>query len=327
MAHKKNYRKVPYNLLKKIEGFTNKNIIAACVRKIPASDLLAGKFSHAGLTIENGQLRCGGHFIPPKSRGRFSKYNFEGRTIIRKDVPKIWRTWYVPNFGDWMKGSHGVTKLVYRRDFVPPRELELTVEILQSEGNSAEPFYLIRFGVAEVLNSESADFEERLLENVNLLQENVGAADVFPSDASRAQFLASVHVHWELLPVGEGDALVRRLLAGVRKDRDQLARKIDERRRFLETLGPTRWIEGSSGFRRYFGAQFRDDLVVFENIEFGNAVYVMFGDWRVLSALSRLELLASEHSFERVVHRSGWRVRLAQIIMNRLEGPEGRAAA
>ncbi len=46
------------------------------------------------------------------------------------------------------------------------------------------------------------DYADRFLFNLNLLQENVGAADVFPADAALADYLRSIYhtVGWELLP-------------------------------------------------------------------------------------------------------------------------------
>lgn len=82
----------------------------------------------------------------------------------------------------------------------------------------------------------------------------------------------------------------------------------------LLKLRPQALVTGTSHFARYVGAKFRDDLVVFENIRWGNAIYVMFEDWEDLSKLSRTELIASDHSFERVVHRDGWERRLRAIV-------------
>ncbi len=89
---------------------------------------------------------------------------------------------------------------------------------------------------------------------------------------------------------------------------------------FFMTLEPQKLVFGTSGFRRYFGALMRDDLVVFENIEYGNAVYVMFEEWEELSKKSRIDLLSGKYgeSFERVLHTSGWKSKLRSIIKGKL---------
>lgn len=78
-------------------------------------------------------------------------------------------------------------------------------------------------------------------------------------------------------------------------------------------------VETTNEFRRYFGAQFAHDLVAFENIEYGNAIYVMFDDWEELSKKSRTELLSSRiHNFKRIPHTITWKRRLRQLIMEEL---------
>ena len=83
-------------------------------------------------------------------------------------------------------------------------------------------------------------------------------------------------------------------------------------------MKPLSFINGRSGFRRYFGAKFAEDLVVFENIDYGNAAYVMFERWVTLSQKTRLELLAGPaDGFKRVVHRADWKKELTNIVRQR----------
>ena len=78
---------------------------------------------------------------------------------------------------------------------------------------------------------------------------------------------------------------------------------------------PQAFIQGTSEFRRYFGAQFADDIVVFENIEYGNAIYVMFEDWQLLSKKTRIELLsAEERQFVRIPHTRTWKLKLRDTV-------------
>jgi hypothetical protein len=109
-------------------------------------------------------------------------------------------------------------------------------------------------------------------------------------------------------------------LAKFREPTKELREKLLDRYRVLEKLGPVAYISGTSGFQRYFGAQFVDNLVVFENLEYGNAIYVMFDNWEELSKLSRIELLKNRpgFGFERIVHRAGWKDALKKLIKPRL---------
>lgn len=85
---------------------------------------------------------------------------------------------------------------------------------------------------------------------------------------------------------------------------------------FFISLKPKKLVFGSSGFRRYFGALLEDDLVVFENIQYGNAVYVLFDNWEELSKRSRIDLLSGRYGtdFKRVIHSSGWKGEVRAIV-------------
>jgi hypothetical protein len=81
-------------------------------------------------------------------------------------------------------------------------------------------------------------------------------------------------------------------------------------------LKSTHFISGTSGFVRYFGAKYDDNFVVFENIRYGNAIYVMFERWQELSQRSRIDLLKGDHEgFERIEHREGWEDRLEAVAL------------
>ena len=87
----------------------------------------------------------------------------------------------------------------------------------------------------------------------------------------------------------------------------------DRRERFglalagITKLKPEADVTGTDGFLRYFGAKFGDDLVAFANARYGNALYIMYDGWKVLSQKSRIELLAGDRdSYDRIEHRPGW---------------------
>jgi hypothetical protein len=61
--------------------------------------------------------------------------------------------------------------------------------------------------------------------------------------------------------------------------------------------------------------------VVFENLDYGNALYVMFGRWAELSKRTRLDLLqGGEDGYERILHRRGWQHRLVALVTGRRRG-------
>ena len=127
---------------------------------------------------------------------------------------------------------------------------------------------------------------------------------------------------WEILPPGQRTENLARILSKFRAPSKELKERVLERYMLLEKLNPIAYISGTSGFQRYFGAQFADDLVVFENLEYGNAIYVMFEDWEDLSKRSRLDLLRDGNGahFERIVHRSGWEDAVKNVVSEHRRG-------
>jgi hypothetical protein len=134
--------------------------------------------------------------------GKYSAYNVEGKDIVRKDLPKTTKTFsfYAPNWGDSSNGMHLVSHVreVYQREFIPPKEVELSITLLEQQGDA----WIVKFAIDQVISRSAPDFEWDLLYNLNILQENVAAADVFESAATIEDYAATIRVDWELLPAG-----------------------------------------------------------------------------------------------------------------------------
>jgi hypothetical protein len=80
-------------------------------------------------------------------------------------------------------------------------------------------------------------------------------------------------------------------------------------------LKPKQFIQGQGGLNSYIGALFADDLVVFENVRYGNALYVVFADWPSVSKRSRIDLLRNRGAkFVRFVHSEDWADRFRAFI-------------
>ena len=97
-------------------------------------------------------------------------------------------------------------------------------------------------------------------------------------------------------------------------------RHVRDRVRFFNKFNPAAYIRGQGGFGSYFGAQFADDLVVFENLRYGNAVYVLYENWDEASQRSRIDLLRDHDAkFDRIIHNDNWEERLAVLLQAKLE--------
>jgi hypothetical protein len=192
---------------------------------------------------------------------------------------------------------------VYPREFLPPKQVNLTTDLIEMLGSA----FLVKFSIDQVISRRTTNFELELLYNLNLLQENVGAADIFESTTTLAEYAATIRVDWQLLPPGSVDEVFAAMTAGKTTLTPDQAVTMRQRLQVMSGLKPEAFVTGTEGFLRYFGAMFGDDFVVFENLQYGNAIYVMYENWKALSQRSRVELLAGDPaSFERIIHKKGW---------------------
>ena len=156
---------------------------------------------------------------------------------------------------------------------------------------------------------------------MNLLQETVGAANVFPISATAQDYLGSIHVHWEILPPGERENNIQLILSGFRpktpEERAELEQRARERYDFFETLRPRHIIRGKGGLDGYMGALIRDDVVVFEHLTPGNGIYILFSDWATQSQRTKLDILTHAEEgkeYIRITHTGDWQLRVRNAI-------------
>jgi hypothetical protein len=314
---KKNLRKIPDEILAKVKTIQTSEVVAGCAVNFRADALVGGRLSHLGVELTPQGLRVPASTLPPAEQGRYSLRNIDGIEIVRKDLPKETRHHPVeaPNWGDSSYGTHTVylPHEQYPREFQPPRELEIAMTCKDSKAGL--PSYSIAFKVNEVLDKTSHSFKERLFENLNLLQENVGTCGIEAANMPLGEYAKSLHVSWEILPPGTREDTIDRIFRG-RVPSSEERKVAGERYDFFMSLKPKQLVHGSSGFRRYFGALIEDDLVVFENIQYGNAIYILFENWEELSKRGRIELLSGKYGtdFERVIHTHGWKGDVRTIV-------------
>ncbi|MCK4814370.1 hypothetical protein KA005_01260, partial [bacterium] len=213
------------------------------------------------------------------------------------------------------KGTHDVTwtKEKWPRDFIAPHLSSIKIECSDSSSNIEN--YAFKFEVSEVLDKEADDFEDRLLECLNILQENIYKSDIAVAGSTFSDYLQTIQLSWEILPPGTKEEAIERLFRGLKPTKNQIDTAGD-RFEFFEKLNPQKIVYGTSGFQRYFGALLNYDLIIFENIRYGNAIYIMYTYWKELSTKSRIELLSGRYSddFDRVIHKPGWKKKVKEII-------------
>jgi len=316
---KKNFRKTPAAILQKIEEFES-DFIVASVLDLTEDDLKKPLFSDFNFSIENGQLSYTSEFVPTNLKGTYSKRNIDGYRIYLPNSPKIYKRYYAGErsiFGDSSKGTFSlyIPRMVRAYENIPPKEISLMVELLETRLENNITHYIIKISTNQVLNSRIANFDQELFFSINLLQENIGSVDVYDSSTTYAEFIGTLHVEWELLPPGEADEDLNRITRNLRNITPERLQEISDRSLFIREQKPLYNIYGKSGMLRYFGAKFSDNLVVFENADYGNALYILFENWEELSKLSRLEIQTRpSDQYIRIRHTGNWKEKVADII-------------
>ncbi|MFB7029492.1 MULTISPECIES: hypothetical protein, partial [unclassified Streptomyces] len=236
---KKSFRKVPDALREKIERLDSDSYQVGVRKRYSVADIEAGALAHLNIRFEDGSLEMPAEVLPPVSQGRHSRWNLTGRVVRRTDLPKVERTWGIetPNFGDWSKGSHTIffTRLVYAIEVVHGQQIPIVVEAEHPSNDEVA----IAFRVNHSFNREETN-DRDLIFALSLLQENVGAVDVVESSTSTSEWLASMSVDWEFLPVGSRDAALADVARRVRAEPSGPRREaLEERMKVLLDLSPT----------------------------------------------------------------------------------------
>jgi hypothetical protein len=322
MNWKKNIRNIPKKISGKLTSIKEPNLVAGCLKTFSGADIQQGILAHLEIGLDNAGLKFPESIIPSAHIGKYSSWNIYGCEVIRNDLPKETHYNYVetPNWGDSYNGTHTVA-LPYKkfpRDFIAPRYSAIEIECANAA--PGQSLYIIKFNVSEILNKKDKDFNERLLTCLNLLQENIGDCGVEQANSTLADYARTLQVQWDILPPGTIEEAIARLFTH-RKPTPKEIIYIEERFNFFKSLKPKKEVYGTSGLQRYFGALINDDLIIFENVKYGNAIYIMFEDWKELSQKSRIDLLSGKlgHNFERIVHTGNWKSNVKKIIKEKLK--------
>ncbi len=185
-----------------------------------------------------------------------------------------------------------------------PRRVSIKVEILNSPGADLA---LVKFEVGQALDRAAPGFDDEFLFCLNLMQENAGVAGVFSGAATRDDFIGTVHLDWEVFPPGNAAQLIASITKGHGSASGGRAGVVAARLKLFAKPPVDKLIKGTNSFGSYIGALYADNLVVFENMNYGNALYVLYDNWQDISKRSRLDLLrGTTKAFDRYVHTAGW---------------------
>lgn len=316
------YRAIPPSMRAALSAIDSNLIAIAVSKKVDCADIERGLYAHVGLVMQEGRIVGLGPTLPPADAGKWSERNAFGWDRKRTDWPMVQKTYTfeAPNFGDGSRNGytmHSRTRDVYQHQIFEPQGMLIEPMLLDDRGGSQ---VVIKFELSPILERGAPEFELMLLWSINVLQENTGAAGVFPSDTTDADYIRTIALDWQIFPPGTADEVIARLIETVRPtNAPDFDKHVRDRVRLFEGFEPRSYIRGQGGFGSYFGAQFADDLVVFENLKYGNAVYLLYDNWDEVSRRSRLDLLRDRDAhFDRVLHTDGWEDRLTALLHDKL---------
>lgn len=330
------YRRIPDVVTARIAECPTDTFYVGVTRTYRREDVADGALTSLGISLDdNGQLHVEPEVLPSPTRGRWSGWNIHGRRIVRKDLPKVDKTYShdVPIFGDYSRGTATVhqTRSVFQRQDLHGQNLTLLVDVAPSgmEATSAPVAekIVVGFRVNRVFDRTHLGPAHELLMALSLLRENTGSADVVSTGRSAQDWLSEQQVQWEFLPVDhEGIASFETVAARLKVDPSSpRGRVLQNRYEAVRRLHPPAVVLGSGGFTRYIAFKFRDDLVALENLEYGNALYLMYGQWPELSQRTRLQLLAEpDAGYDRIRHTEGWETKLRHMLVRNGHDPEAQ---
>lgn len=246
--------------------------------------------------------------IIPNIIGPITRFNVLGKEIIASPRTKEVVT-HMVNYSntDWHGNPHSGTypKKVerWKRVFIKPMNERIIVE------RNDDDTYTISTRI--IYKSENKDTIKHLL---NLLLEITNQVEII--DINKNPIYLSKRVPWKIVPPGEMpwekycDTIKDKI-----KDYDtESIVQIKDRYNFICSLTNNEMYTGEDGFSGYFIAELDNGIYIFDSIFLGNALYVVKGDWKEISKLSKKEILENNLAEERIIHTGNWKNRVLNII-------------
>lgn len=322
MSNNYHFRRIPNYIEQELHSIESLNIIAAAIINASKAEISRGTYRHLGIQIQDETLSCPEIVYPENLSGIYARRNRNGIVWVLKDLPMVTKTYSFdsPNFGDPNKGFHTTywSRKVYQRRLEPPRDWDLALTVISQD----EEHVRIKVAINTILDRQHPDFRKDLFFAINLLQEQCRDSHVFDATVTDAELARISSVGWEIFPPGTLDRTLSEITHRLRDPTPKHLREIQMRAKVLDHLHPTEYILGSGMNSRYFGAKFGENVVVFENVDYGNALYILFDNWQEISQMSRVDILKRhEHDYIRIIHKPGWEKALRRQL-NELKGQQ-----
>lgn len=245
--------------------------------------------------------------IVPGIVGPVSRFNAHGRDIPLTNLPMetYYRDAYIK---DWHGNYHyvDIPGERYQREHINAPDQEIS---LISIGDK-------NFAISDLLPN-TQEGKELIKHVVNLFLELFGVCEILDKNRCPAVAAAKLRrANWQILP--EGEIVWERVKQIVEKIQNPnvLVGQL-QRFRFKTIIQyePDLVYYGNGGFHGYLVFVFkRKKLALMENLIYGNATYVFGEDWKVLSKLSKAEIIKHDLQEKRLVHRRNWPRQIKDLL-------------
>lgn len=245
--------------------------------------------------------------ILPKAVGPVSEYNANGKYLSHKDRPKetvyhsVWHR-------DW-HGNYGFADMPYeryQRTYIPAPNVEIT--IIDNNGETL---------VATKGIENNKDNAGLIKHCINMFLELFGVCELLDKNLSPlVKNIPLKRVNWQILPEGKYPWKRLAKLAGGNGNANDNQGNFEQYR--IETIlerNPDEVCYGTGGFHGYLVFIFdKKNLVVMENIKYGNATYIFEGDWKEVSQMTKAEIIQEQLMKHRVLHQKGWKSQMRNLL-------------
>lgn len=246
----------------------------------------------------------GMQLIPPVI-GPITKYNYNGKKVVRKDLEKevrcIERDYHIVDWhGDDHYGTCYQNKMCYPIDILLPPCEKLIIDER-----------VIRSGV--LLKEE----RERIKHVINMFLEIFGLCEIMNIELEPISSNIIRRISWKILPPGKypWNKAQKHLEDYFKSVSQNRILTIQKRHQILSNYEPDFIAIGEEGFKGYVVYGYVEkDLYYFESNEVNNATYIFKGKWEEASKLTKRDIISGNLCYKRLVHTQNWEKNIAQIM-------------
>lgn len=311
---KKNFLKMPESALAVLHRDKTATKFVVCGEKqITEAELGDHIYRHLNIETFDDISTDFEPFIPSPTVGRTSHHNAIPRWVVIKHLGLFRKTYRgrAPSGSRHKMHSTQYTRLVRHREFLPPAMSFIAFKRLPIFGKNGISVF---FQITDVLER---DDPKGILRCLNLLQENIGIAELRPIETAEAEALQNLNlaVGWEILPNDTSSASLDRVYRRMGGQKTADIRRAQDRLGMLRSLNPTRTFLSTRGLVGYIAMEFSPTFTVFEHLEIDHAMFIAQGPAEEFIGLTRPNLIAKlGGGVERFEHRGDWQERLRRRV-------------